>query len=116
MRKLKNYLYVLPTVAPIARGSGGSTSADDEVYSSFKGVRPSSSSKTAILSSVNKKKVDPHSTSCKYCINLNQPNRKGFCPDGWRLFTYDDYEIFRECSNVYNGGLKGFSVRYTKLE
>ena len=35
----------------------------------------------------------PSRCNTESCSDLIQPNHQGICPDGWRLFTWDDYTV-----------------------
>ncbi len=35
----------------------------------------------------------PSRCNTESCSDLIQPNHQGICPEGWRLFTYDDYTV-----------------------
>lgn len=35
----------------------------------------------------------PSRCNTESCSDLIQPNHRGICPEGWRLFTYDDYTV-----------------------
>ena len=35
----------------------------------------------------------PSRCNTESCSDLIQPNHRGICPDGWRLFTWDDYTV-----------------------
>jgi len=51
---------------------------------------------------------------CNYesCADLIQPNHQGICPDGWRLFTWDDYFTVRWYKDEFNDGIKGLRSSY----
>ncbi len=49
----------------------------------------------------------PSRCNTESCSDLIQKNHQGICPDGWRLFTYDDYEIVRGYKDEYDDGIKG---------
>lgn len=46
---------------------------------------------------------------CNYesCADLILPNHQGICPDGWRLFTWDDYFTVRWYKDEFNHGIEG---------
>lgn len=49
----------------------------------------------------------PSRCNTEGCADLIQPNHQGICPDGWRLFTWDDYVIIRQYEDKYDDGIKG---------
>jgi len=49
----------------------------------------------------------PSRCNTESCADLIQENHQGICPDGWRLFTYDDYVIVRGYKDEYGDGIKG---------
>ena len=46
------------------------------------------------------------------CADLIQENHQGICPDGWRLFTYDDYCVVMGYEDINNDGVKGLRSTY----
>ena len=54
----------------------------------------------------------PSRCNTESCADLIQENHKGICPDGWRLFTYDDYEIVRGYKDENGDGIKGLRSTY----
>ena len=60
----------------------------------------------------------PSRCNTESCADLIQPNHQGICPDGWRLFTYEDYIVVRTAEGNDDGikGLRsmhGFSGKNT---
>ena len=49
----------------------------------------------------------PSRCNTESCADLILPNHQGICPDGWRLFTWDDYLIIRQYEDKYDDGIKG---------
>ena len=49
----------------------------------------------------------PSRCNTESCADLIQPNHQGICPDGWRLFTYDDYCVVRGYKDEFDDGIKG---------
>ena len=54
----------------------------------------------------------PSRCNTESCADLIQENHQGICPDGWRLFTYDDYEIVRGYKDEDGDGIKGLRSTY----
>jgi uncharacterized protein (TIGR02145 family) len=54
----------------------------------------------------------PSRCNTESCSDLIQENHQGICPDGWRLFTYDDYEIVRGYKDEDGDGIKGLRSTY----
>ena len=54
----------------------------------------------------------PSRCNTESCADLIQENHQGICPDGWRLFTYDDYEIVRGYKDENGDGIKGLRSTY----
>ncbi|WP_295096846.1 FISUMP domain-containing protein [uncultured Fibrobacter sp.] len=54
----------------------------------------------------------PSRCNTESCADLIQPNHQGICPDGWRLFTYDDYCVVRGYEDINNDGIKGLRSTY----
>ena len=54
----------------------------------------------------------PSRCNTESCADLIQENHKGICPEGWRLFTYDDYEIVRGYKDENGDGIKGLRSTY----
>lgn len=49
----------------------------------------------------------PSRCNTESCADLIKENHRGICPEGWRLFTYDDYVIVRGYKDEYDDGIKG---------
>ena len=49
----------------------------------------------------------PSRCNTESCADLILPNHQGICPDGWRLFTWDDYLIIRQYEDKYDEGISG---------
>jgi uncharacterized protein (TIGR02145 family) len=49
----------------------------------------------------------PSRCNTESCADLIEENHRGICPEGWRLFTWDDYEIIRDYNDKYGDGIKG---------
>ena len=54
----------------------------------------------------------PSRCNTESCSNLIQPNHQGICPDGWRLFTYDDYCVVMGYKDEFGYGIKGLRSAY----
>ena len=54
----------------------------------------------------------PSRCNTESCAELIQENHQGICPDGWRLFTYDDYCVVMGYDDPYNDGVKGLRSTY----
>ena len=54
----------------------------------------------------------PSRCNTESCADLILPNHQGICPDGWRLFTWDDYEIVRGYDDKFDDGIKGLRSTY----
>jgi len=54
----------------------------------------------------------PSRCNTESCDDLIQENHQGICPDGWRLFTYDDYCVVRGYEDINNDGIKGLRSTY----
>ncbi|WP_290763760.1 FISUMP domain-containing protein [Fibrobacter sp. UBA4297] len=54
----------------------------------------------------------PSRCNTESCSNLIQPNHQGICPDGWRLFTYDDYCVVMGYKDEFGYGIKGLRSSY----
>ena len=54
----------------------------------------------------------PSRCNTESCADLIQENHQGICPDGWRLFTYDDYCVVRGYEDINNDGVKGLRSTY----
>ena len=54
----------------------------------------------------------PSRCNTESCADLIQENHQGICPEGWRLFTYDDYVIVRGYKDEYGDGIKGLRSTY----
>ena len=49
----------------------------------------------------------PSRCNTESCYKKIRRDHQGICPDGWRLFTWDDYEIIRDYNDKYGDGIKG---------
>ena len=49
----------------------------------------------------------PSRCNTESCSDLIQPNHQGICPDGWRLFTWDDYVVIRQYKDDFDWGIAG---------
>ena len=49
----------------------------------------------------------PSRCNTESCSDLIQPNHQGICPDGWRLFTWDDYVVIRQYKDDFDEGIAG---------
>lgn len=54
----------------------------------------------------------PSRCNTESCSDLIQKNHSGICPEGWRLFTWDDYEIISEYEDKFDDGVKGLRSTY----
>jgi uncharacterized protein (TIGR02145 family) len=54
----------------------------------------------------------PSRCNTESCTDLIQPNHRGICPEGWRLFTWDDYEIVSGYDDKFDDGMKGLRSTY----
>ncbi len=54
----------------------------------------------------------PSRCNTESCADLIQEDHRGICPIGWRLFTYDDYEIVRGYKDENGDGIKGLRSTY----
>ena len=54
----------------------------------------------------------PSRCNTESCSDLIQENHQGICPDGWRLFTYDDYVVVRGYKDENGDGIKGLRSTY----
>ena len=54
----------------------------------------------------------PSRCNTESCADLIQENHQGICPDGWRLFTYDDYCVVRGYEDEFDDGIKGLRSTY----
>ncbi|MBQ7081721.1 MAG: hypothetical protein IJM92_19090 [Fibrobacter sp.] len=54
----------------------------------------------------------PSRCNIESCSDLIQENHRGICPEGWRLFTWDDYEIVRGYDDKFDDGIKGLRSTY----
>ena len=54
----------------------------------------------------------PSRCNTESCTDLIQPNHRGICPEGWRLFTWDDYEIVDGYDDKFDDGVKGLRSTY----
>ena len=49
----------------------------------------------------------PSRCNTESCSDYIRRKHQGICPDGWRLFTWDDFEIIRDYNDEYGDGIKG---------
>ena len=49
----------------------------------------------------------PSRCNTESCSDLIQENHQGICPEGWRLFTWDDYVIIRQYNDEFDHGIEG---------
>ena len=49
----------------------------------------------------------PSSCNTESCYKKIRRDHRGICPEGWRLFTWNDYEIIRDYNDQYGDGIKG---------
>lgn len=49
----------------------------------------------------------PSRCNTESCSDLIQENHRGICPEGWRLFTWDDYVIIRQYNDEFDHGIEG---------
>ena len=49
----------------------------------------------------------PSRCNTESCADLIQENHRGICPEGWRLFTWDDYVIIRQYNDEFDHGVEG---------
>ena len=54
----------------------------------------------------------PSRCNTESCADLIQENHRGICPEGWRLFTWDDYIVVSGYEDKYNDGVKGLRSTY----
>ena len=54
----------------------------------------------------------PSRCNTESCADLIQRNHRGICPEGWRLFTWDDYEIVDGYDDKFDDGIKGLRSTY----
>ena len=54
----------------------------------------------------------PSRCNTQSCADLIQENHRGICPEGWRLFTWDDYIVVSGYEDKYNDGIKGLRSTY----
>ena len=54
----------------------------------------------------------PSRCNTESCSDLILPNHQGICPDGWRLFTYNDYRIVRFSEGNEEHGVAGLRSGY----
>ena len=57
----------------------------------------------------------PSRCNTESCSDLIKPNHQGICPDGWRLFTWDDYVVVSDYKDDFNDGVKGLRSTYRFL-
>ncbi len=49
----------------------------------------------------------PSRCNTESCAELIQENHRGICPEGWRLFTWDDYVVIRQYKDDFDEGIAG---------
>ena len=49
----------------------------------------------------------PSRCNTESCYKKIESEHQGICPEGWRLFTWGDYEIIRDYNDQYGDGIKG---------
>ena len=49
----------------------------------------------------------PSRCNTESCSDWIERDHQGICPDGWRLFTWNDYEIIRDYNDKYGDGIVG---------
>ena len=49
----------------------------------------------------------PSRCNTESCYKKIESEHQGICPEGWRLFTWNDYEIIRDYNDQYGDGIKG---------
>ena len=49
----------------------------------------------------------PSRCNTESCAELIQENHRGICPEGWRLFTWDDYVVIRQYKDDFDWGIAG---------
>ena len=54
----------------------------------------------------------PSRCNTESCADLIQKNHQGICPEGWRLFTYNDYRIVRFSEGNEEHGVDGLRSGY----
>ena len=54
----------------------------------------------------------PSRCNTESCADLIQENHRGICPEGWRLFTYNDYRIVRFSEGNEEHGVDGLRSGY----
>ena len=54
----------------------------------------------------------PSRCNTESCADIIKENHRGICPEGWRLFTWDDYVIVRGYKDEYSDGIKGLRSTY----
>ena len=54
----------------------------------------------------------PSRCNTESCSDLIRPNHQGICPDGWRLFTYDDYCVVMGYKDEFGYRVKGLRSSY----
>ena len=57
----------------------------------------------------------PSRCNTESCADLIQENHRGICPEGWRLFTWDDYVVVSDYKDDFNDGVKGLRSTYRFL-
>ena len=54
----------------------------------------------------------PSRCNTESCADLIQENHRGICPEGWRLFTWNDYVVVSDYKDDFNDGVKGLRSTY----
>jgi len=49
----------------------------------------------------------PSRCNTESCYKKIESEHQGICPEGWRLFTWDDFEIIRDYNDKYGDGIVG---------
>ena len=49
----------------------------------------------------------PSRCNTESCYKKIESEHQGICPEGWRLFTWDDYDIIRDYNDQYGDGITG---------
>ena len=53
----------------------------------------------------------PSRCNTESCSELIQENHRGICPEGWRLFTWDDYVVIRQYKDDFDWGIAGLRAK-----
>ena len=53
----------------------------------------------------------PSRCNTESCAELIQENHRGICPEGWRLFTWDDYVVIRQYKDDFDWGIAGLRAK-----